>query len=55
MEEGLELGMEKGKLIGVETTLNVIQALKENQLNDEEIAMKYDLTLGVITQIKNYI
>ena len=58
-EEGLEIemqqGMQKGKLIGVETTLNVIQALKENQLNEVEIALKFELTPDMVTQIKNRI
>jgi predicted transposase/invertase (TIGR01784 family) len=53
-EEGLKMGIEEGKLIGVETTLNVIQTLKENHLSDEEIAMKFQLTPEMVTQIKNY-
>ncbi len=54
-KEGMEKGMQQGKLIGVETTLNVIQALKENQLNEEEIALKFELTPDMVTQIKNRI
>ncbi len=49
------MGIEEGKLIGVETTLNVIQTLKETNLSDEEIAMKFQLTPEMVTQIKNYI
>jgi predicted transposase YdaD len=51
----MEKGKQQGKLIGVETTLNVIQALKENQLNEEEIALKFELTPDMVTQIKNCI
>jgi predicted transposase/invertase (TIGR01784 family) len=54
-KEGMEKGMQQGKLIGVETTLNVIQALKENQLNEEEIALKFELTPDMVIQIKNRI
>lgn len=54
-QKSKEEGIIKGKLIGVETTLNVIQALKENQLNEEEIALKFELTTEMVTQIKNRI
>ena len=54
-QKSKEEGIIKGKLIGVETTLNVIQALKENQLNEEEIALKFELTPDMVIQIKNRI
>jgi predicted transposase/invertase (TIGR01784 family) len=52
LEQGLEQGREEGLGIGLESSLQIIEALKSNKLTPEDIAAEFNVDLKIVQKIQ---